>query len=158
MAEREGFEPSMGFLNPYSLSRGAPSATRPPLRKLVVSRNLSSRSSPAARRSTERVIPGILPSTPSGPSTLRFDVPIRSRRMGQPLGHLSEFRKRYFIRLRANLKQENAGDSPFRYAGGWSLFDSGLAGSDFNQRSSAGLPVPSERSFSIRWYISSRCT
>ena len=31
LAEREGFEPSMGF-TPYSLSRGAPSATRPPLR------------------------------------------------------------------------------------------------------------------------------
>jgi hypothetical protein len=30
LAEREGFEPSMG-INPYSLSRGAPSATRPPL-------------------------------------------------------------------------------------------------------------------------------
>jgi hypothetical protein len=32
LAEREGFEPSMGF-TPYSLSRGAPSATRPPLRR-----------------------------------------------------------------------------------------------------------------------------
>ena len=30
MAEREGFEPSMS-VNPYALSRGAPSATRPPL-------------------------------------------------------------------------------------------------------------------------------
>ena len=29
-SEREGFEPSMRLL-PYSLSRGAPSATRPPL-------------------------------------------------------------------------------------------------------------------------------
>ena len=34
LAEREGFEPSKGFLHPYSLSRGAPSATRPPLQKL----------------------------------------------------------------------------------------------------------------------------
>ena len=34
LAEREGFEPSMGYQAPYSLSRGAPSATRPPLRKL----------------------------------------------------------------------------------------------------------------------------
>ena len=32
VAEREGFEPSKGLLNPYSLSRGAPSAARPPLR------------------------------------------------------------------------------------------------------------------------------
>ncbi len=31
LAEREGFEPSMELLTPYSLSRGAPSATRPPL-------------------------------------------------------------------------------------------------------------------------------
>ena len=31
LAEREGFEPSMR-INAYSLSRGAPSATRPPLR------------------------------------------------------------------------------------------------------------------------------
>ena len=31
VAEREGFEPSMGLV-PYSLSRGAPSATRPSLR------------------------------------------------------------------------------------------------------------------------------
>ena len=31
MAEREGFEPSIG-VNLYALSRGAPSATRPPLR------------------------------------------------------------------------------------------------------------------------------
>jgi hypothetical protein len=30
MAEREGFEPSKG-LTPYALSRGAPSAARPPL-------------------------------------------------------------------------------------------------------------------------------
>ena len=33
MAEREGFEPSMEF-PPYSLSRGAPSATRPSLRPM----------------------------------------------------------------------------------------------------------------------------
>ena len=32
MAEREGFEPSIG-INLYALSRGAPSAARPPLRK-----------------------------------------------------------------------------------------------------------------------------
>jgi hypothetical protein len=32
MAEREGFEPSIG-LTLYALSRGAPSATRPSLRK-----------------------------------------------------------------------------------------------------------------------------
>ncbi len=32
LAEREGFEPSMES-PPYSLSRGAPSATRPPLLK-----------------------------------------------------------------------------------------------------------------------------
>ena len=35
MAEREGFEPSMELLTPYSLSRGAPSAARPPLRSVL---------------------------------------------------------------------------------------------------------------------------
>ena len=32
LAEREGFEPSIEFLTLYSLSRGAPSASRAPLR------------------------------------------------------------------------------------------------------------------------------
>ena len=32
MAEKEGFEPSMRLQTPYSLSRGAPSTTRPSLR------------------------------------------------------------------------------------------------------------------------------
>ena len=36
MAEREGFEPSMELLTPYSLSRGAPSAARPSLQKYQV--------------------------------------------------------------------------------------------------------------------------
>ena len=35
LAEKEGFEPSMGLLTPYSLSRGAPSATRPLLQILI---------------------------------------------------------------------------------------------------------------------------
>ena len=34
MAEREGFEPSIGLQTLYSLSRGAPSATRPPLQNV----------------------------------------------------------------------------------------------------------------------------
>ena len=34
VAEREGFEPSIGFIL-YALSRGAPSATRPSLRILT---------------------------------------------------------------------------------------------------------------------------
>jgi hypothetical protein len=33
--EREGFEPSMELVTPYSLSRRVPSATRPPLPGLV---------------------------------------------------------------------------------------------------------------------------
>ena len=33
LAERKGFEPSIR-VNVYALSRGAPSATRPPLRRL----------------------------------------------------------------------------------------------------------------------------
>ena len=35
LAEREGFEPSMELLTPYSLSRGAPSASRPSLQVIV---------------------------------------------------------------------------------------------------------------------------
>ena len=101
--------------------------------------------------SGERVIPGmaqaslstgsrshlLLPSTPSGPSALRFDVPIRSRRMGQPLGHLSG--TGYFIRLGGNLKQV------IRRQG--RLPQDPLLG----QWSSAVLPAPSARSFRIRW-------
>ena len=36
LAEREGFEPSMELLTPYSLSRGAPSASRPSLRVILI--------------------------------------------------------------------------------------------------------------------------
>lgn len=36
LAEREGFEPSMELLAPYSLSRGAPSAARPSLLRLFL--------------------------------------------------------------------------------------------------------------------------
>ena len=39
MAEREGFEPSMELLTPYSLSRGAPSATRPSLQFFALRSN-----------------------------------------------------------------------------------------------------------------------
>ncbi len=37
LAERVGFEPTMKLLAPYSLSRGAPSAARPPLLKIAIS-------------------------------------------------------------------------------------------------------------------------
>ena len=33
LAENIGFEPMKGFLDPYSLSRGAPSSTRPILQR-----------------------------------------------------------------------------------------------------------------------------
>ncbi len=36
-------------------------------------------------------IPAVVPFAPSGPSPLRCDVLIRSRRISQPLGHLSKF-------------------------------------------------------------------
>ena len=45
MAEKEGFEPSIELQTLYSLSRGAPSATRPPLRLvgriIKISENMS---------------------------------------------------------------------------------------------------------------------
>ena len=46
LAEKEGFEPSMGLLTPYSLSRGAPSATRPLLRNSVSAVNQRFRCTP----------------------------------------------------------------------------------------------------------------
>ena len=36
MVEREGFEPSIELQTLYSLSRGAPSATRTPLRRIIL--------------------------------------------------------------------------------------------------------------------------
>ena len=36
MVEREGFEPSIELQTLYSLSRGAPSATRTPLQRITV--------------------------------------------------------------------------------------------------------------------------
>ena len=56
LAEREGFEPSMG-INPYSLSRGAPSATRPPLREIH-----SNCFSTHHHQAAVGITPGILPS------------------------------------------------------------------------------------------------
>ena len=39
MAEKEGFEPSIELQTLYSLSRGAPSASRPPLRIYCIKQN-----------------------------------------------------------------------------------------------------------------------
>ncbi len=70
VAEREGFEPSMS-VNPYTLSRRAPSATRPPLR--MTSQN-GWRPKPATPRHTSKLLP-LLPSGPGGvdSSLLRGD-------------------------------------------------------------------------------------
>ena len=62
LAEREGFEPSMG-INPYSLSRGAPSATRPPLRETHFTVFTAHHHQP-----TVGITPAILPSVPFGAS------------------------------------------------------------------------------------------
>jgi hypothetical protein len=58
-------------------------------------------------RCSTSCIPAVVPSTPSGPSSLRCDVQIRSRRICQPLGHLSG--GGYFIHLGVNLKPFPAG-------------------------------------------------
>ena len=42
MAGTEGFEPSIELLTLYSLSRGAPSATRPRIRRGLINSNTSS--------------------------------------------------------------------------------------------------------------------
>jgi hypothetical protein len=51
MAEREGFEPSIP-IKVYSLSRGAPSATRPPLQILFSTLALSLNNSASHQRPT----------------------------------------------------------------------------------------------------------
>ncbi len=88
MAEREGFEPSKGVLNPYSLSRGAPSAAQPPLRLVCLSH---------VGRSGLLVASG---SSPFGPLPLRASVPCAGfagsgsnpRRAVQPLTPLARER------------------------------------------------------------------
>ena len=85
MAESEGFEPSIRF-PVYTLSRGAPSATRPAL--------LNSNCYPVTSfmlASTWRTCALLRASCPSpfGPSAQNADVQNRSRRFCQPLGQLS---------------------------------------------------------------------
>jgi hypothetical protein len=85
LAEREGFEPSMG-INPYSLSRGAPSATRPPLQGTHFNcfyyapssdngRDYSGHQSYSKHKCPE----------PFGPASLRSTVQNRSRRFCRTL-------------------------------------------------------------------------
>src|SRR5947199_5846472 len=57
-AEREGFEPSMELVTPYSLSRRVPSATRPPLRGPWQCRPCP-RARPAARSAAGSAAPGL---------------------------------------------------------------------------------------------------
>ena len=61
MAEREGFEPSMS-VNPYTLSRGAPSAARPPLH----TKTIYNKKTPLINlRTTQSQIPGCFESKPA---------------------------------------------------------------------------------------------
>ena len=72
MAEREGFEPSMG-VTPYTLSRRAPSTARTPLRKWWQPK-------PATLRRSSSLLP-LLPSGPDGV----HNVSSRRDRSGSPL-------------------------------------------------------------------------
>lgn len=56
MAESEGFEPSMELLTPYSLSRGAPSASRATLRRRDFARDEKDTGSVALRQTRIRVV------------------------------------------------------------------------------------------------------
>ena len=89
MAESEGFEPSMEF-PPYTLSRGAPSATRPTLRfNLYSSFTDVSGSSLSAHPATQVcALFGTASLTPSGPArdARRSSW---SGQLSQPLGQLS---------------------------------------------------------------------
>ena len=82
LAEREGFEPSIEFLTLYSLSRGAPSASRAPLRY-----SLSIR-----RQSPLRFHPwSVAVRHPASPSVgCRRLRPLAGEPL-RPLGHLSRF-------------------------------------------------------------------
>ena len=84
MAESEGFEPSIRF-PVYTLSRGAPSATRPALPILVCYRFTT-----YAYADTWRTCALFRASCPS-PFGLASLVQNRSRRFCQPLGQLSQF-------------------------------------------------------------------
>src|ERR1700738_3984019 len=58
MAERVGFEPTLEFpLN--TLSKRAPSTTRPPLPGMVVFLNLAQRQAPLARTSRDGLLPAL---------------------------------------------------------------------------------------------------
>lgn len=74
MAESEGFEPSMELLTPYSLSRGAPSASRATLRspgRHVVGATRAVKDNGSARtRQTQ--FSSASPSMPSAPSPRRM--------------------------------------------------------------------------------------
>ena len=85
MAESEGFEPSIRF-PVYTLSRGAPSATRPAL----LNSNCYPVTSfiPASTWRTCALLRASCPA-PFGPSAKNADVQNRSRRFCQPLGQLS---------------------------------------------------------------------
>jgi hypothetical protein len=70
LAEREGFEPSIELLTLYSLSRGAPSASRASLR--VLSRRTRTRHAVAASGNTPRTgdrrVPATIRRTHAGPN------------------------------------------------------------------------------------------
>ena len=78
LAEREGFEPSIEFLTLYSLSRGAPSASRAPLRYLKPEPLFV----PEAYSARHPVSPSVF----TGNALQRIAQTLKPR----PLGHLSD--------------------------------------------------------------------
>ena len=89
MAEREGFEPSKRLYTPYSLSRRAPSTTRPPLHDSVVPPHAST---VGARRHLVRACTLEIDATAEG---VGFEPTRRTApngfqdRLLRPLGHPS---------------------------------------------------------------------
>lgn len=82
MAEREGFEPSMG-VSPYSLSRGAPSAARPSLQCSILAT--------LCNRTGLRPVKGARYSKPTGlrpRGTPICSIKITPNEFCEPLGHL----------------------------------------------------------------------
>ncbi len=83
MAEREGFEPSMELLTPYSLSRGAPSATRPSLQICARRSNGPADHVAVARGDVLRQPLAVLSAT-------RPSLQICARRSNGPADHVGE--------------------------------------------------------------------
>ena len=78
MAETEGFEPSIGLQTLYSLSRGAPSATRPHLQKGAILTRLTQLLS-VTRINRSTIAKARTGSEPTSLSRVRLNRPLKTQ-------------------------------------------------------------------------------